>query len=58
VPFVLVVTRELVPVEETMPCTTLPGGRLAGSVDRSFEPGALERFVAKGTKGSLSCLPR
>jgi hypothetical protein len=46
VPFVLVVTRELAPIEETMPRTTVHGGRLPGFVDRSFEPGALERFVA------------
>ncbi|MBC9728028.1 DUF5701 family protein [Streptomyces sp. TRM68367] len=46
VPFVLVVTREIAPVEETMPRTTLHGGKLPGFVDRSFEPGALERFVA------------
>ncbi|WP_249374670.1 DUF5701 family protein [Streptomyces sp. I05A-00742] len=46
VPFLLVVARDVVPVEETMPRTTLPGGRLPGFVDRSFEPGSLERFVA------------
>ncbi|CAL9522266.1 hypothetical protein SUDANB176_03876 [Streptomyces sp. enrichment culture] len=46
VPFVLVVTRELAPVEETMPRTALHGGKLPGFVDRSFEPGSLERFVA------------
>ncbi|MER5214090.1 DUF5701 family protein [Streptomyces sp. NPDC002838] len=46
VPFVLVVTRDVVPIEETMPRTTLHGGKLPGFVDRSFEPGALERFVA------------
>ncbi|MCZ9350840.1 DUF5701 family protein [Streptomyces mutabilis] len=46
VPFVLVVTRELAPVEQTMPLTTLHGGKLPGFVDRSFEPGSLERFVA------------
>lgn len=46
VPFVLVVTRSVVPIEETMPRTTLHRGRLPGFVDRSFEPGALERFVA------------
>ncbi|TPQ17773.1 DUF5701 family protein [Streptomyces sporangiiformans] len=46
VPFVLVVTRELAPIEETMSRTTLHGGKLPGFVDRSFEPGALERFVA------------
>ncbi|MDT0614305.1 DUF5701 family protein [Streptomyces lancefieldiae] len=46
VPFVLVVTRELAPIERTMPLTTLHGGRLPGFVDRTFEPGSLERFVA------------
>ncbi|KFG74464.1 DUF5701 family protein [Streptomyces mutabilis] len=46
VPFVLVVTRELAPVERTMPLTSLHGGELPGFVDRSFEPGSLERFVA------------
>ncbi|MFI7089997.1 DUF5701 family protein [Streptomyces lydicus] len=46
VPFLLVVTRKLVPVEETMPRTVLHGGRLPGFIDRSFESGALERFVA------------
>ncbi|MEU3794536.1 DUF5701 family protein [Streptomyces fructofermentans] len=46
VPFLLVVTRDVVPVERTMPVTTLHGGRLPGFVDRTFEPGALERFVA------------
>jgi hypothetical protein len=46
VPFVLIVTRELAPIEETMPRTALHGGKLPGFVDRSFEPGALERFVA------------
>ncbi|MBD0422738.1 hypothetical protein H0H10_26905 [Streptomyces sp. TRM S81-3] len=46
VPFVLVVTRELAPIEETMPRTALRGGGRPGFVDRSFEPGALERFVA------------
>ena len=46
VPFVLVVARKLAPIERTMSLTTLHGGRLPGFVDRSFEPGALERFVA------------
>ncbi|CAM5317126.1 DUF5701 family protein [Streptomyces griseomycini] len=46
VPFVLVVTRELAPIEETMPRTALHGGKLPGFVDRSFEPGSLGRFVA------------
>ncbi|MDA4886435.1 DUF5701 family protein [Streptomyces sp. MS2A] len=46
VPFVLVVGRELAPIEATMALTTLRGGKLPGFVDRSFEPGSLERFVA------------
>lgn len=46
VPFLLVVTRNVAPIEETMPRTALHGGRLPGFVDRTFEPGALERFVA------------
>ncbi|MGW1374194.1 DUF5701 family protein [Streptomyces sp. NPDC002446] len=51
VPFVLVVTRNLAPIEQTMPLTTLHGGRLPGFVDRSYEPGALERFVATKETG-------
>lgn len=46
VPFLLVLTREVAPIEETMPRTTLQGGSRPGFVDRTFEPGALERFVA------------
>ncbi|OKK13457.1 DUF5701 family protein [Streptomyces sp. CB02400] len=45
VPFLLVVTREVVPIEQTMARTTLRGKTQPGFVDRSFEPGALERFV-------------
>lgn len=45
-PFVLVVTRNVVPIEESMPRTTLHGKSKAGFVDRTFEPGSLERFVA------------
>lgn len=45
VPFVLVLTREAAPIEETMPLTVLHGGRKPGFVDRSFEPGSLERFT-------------
>ncbi|MGP3982944.1 DUF5701 family protein [Streptomyces sp. KR80] len=44
-PFLLVITRALVPIERTMPLTTLHGKTKPGFVDRSFEPGALERFV-------------
>ncbi|MFC9219889.1 DUF5701 family protein [Streptomyces hygroscopicus] len=51
VPFLLVVTRKVAPIEETMPRTTLHGGRLPGFVDRTFEPGALERFVATEETG-------
>lgn len=46
VPFLLVVTRDVVPIEHTMGRTTLHGRSEPGFVDRSFEPGALERFVA------------
>jgi hypothetical protein len=46
VPFLLVVTREVVPIERTMARTALRGKTDPGFVDRSFEPGALERFVA------------
>lgn len=46
VPFVLIVTRKLAPIERTMSLTRLHGGRLPGFVDRLCEPGALERFVA------------
>ncbi|ROO88207.1 hypothetical protein EDD29_5869 [Actinocorallia herbida] len=48
VPFVLVVTREVVPIEWAMPRTSLPrkrGPGKPGFVDRSFEPGSIERFV-------------
>lgn len=46
VPFLLVLTRHVVPIDQTMPRTTLHGKRKPGFVDKSFEPGALERFVA------------
>lgn len=45
VAFLLVVARHMVPIERTMPRTTLLGKRKPGFVDKSFEPGALERFV-------------
>ncbi|MCF3106681.1 hypothetical protein IPZ58_34705 [Streptomyces roseoverticillatus] len=51
VPFLLVVPRNLAPIEETMPLTVLHGGNRPGFVDRSFEPGALERFVATRETG-------
>ncbi|MET7938327.1 DUF5701 family protein [Streptomyces sp. NPDC005322] len=51
VPFVLVVTRNAAPMEETMARTALQAGRLPGFVDRSFEPGSLERFVATKETG-------
>ncbi len=51
VPFLLVVPRNLAPIEETMPRTVLHGGNRPGFVDRSFEPGALERFVATRETG-------
>ncbi|MFF5159148.1 DUF5701 family protein [Streptomyces sp. NPDC000348] len=45
IPFLLVVTRDVVAIEQMMPRTTLRGKAKPGFVDRSFEPGALERFV-------------
>ncbi|WP_017595247.1 DUF5701 family protein [Nocardiopsis potens] len=46
IPFVLVVTRDVVPIEESMVRTALPRGRKPGFVDRSYEEGALARFTA------------
>ncbi|MFI0822485.1 DUF5701 family protein [Streptomyces sp. NPDC021098] len=46
VPFLLVVTRQVAPIEQTMPRTSLHGKHKPGFVDHSFEPGALEQFVA------------
>ncbi|GIE99223.1 DUF5701 family protein [Paractinoplanes rishiriensis] len=47
--FLLVITRALVPIEESMVRTTLAGRSKPGFVDRTFEPGSLERFgPAKG----------
>ncbi|MFW5420747.1 hypothetical protein J0910_29445 [Nocardiopsis sp. CNT-189] len=48
VPFVLVVTRDVVPIEESMVRTALPRGRKPGFVDHSYEEGALARFTATG----------
>ncbi|PXY28113.1 DUF5701 family protein [Prauserella muralis] len=45
-PFLIVVTRQVVPIEQMMQHTTLHNKTKPGFVDRSFEPGALERFVA------------
>ncbi|WP_067182068.1 DUF5701 family protein [Microtetraspora niveoalba] len=45
-PFVLVVPRQVVPIEQMMPRTTLHRKAKPGFVDHSFEPGSLERFVA------------
>ncbi|WP_301177198.1 DUF5701 family protein [Actinomadura geliboluensis] len=44
--FLLVVQRQVVPIEQMMPRTTLHGKAKPGFVDHSFEPGSLERFVA------------
>jgi hypothetical protein len=44
-PFLLVVTRALAPIERSLPLTTLHGRTKPGFIDRSFEPGAIERFV-------------
>ncbi|MFG2018250.1 DUF5701 family protein [Actinomadura geliboluensis] len=45
-PFLLVVQRQVVPIEQMMPRTTLRGKAKPGFVDHSFEPGSLERFLA------------
>ncbi|MGN9812308.1 DUF5701 family protein [Micromonospora sp. BQ11] len=44
VPFLLVVTRELVSVEERVALTTLAGKRKTGIVDRHYAEGDLARF--------------
>ncbi|WP_319459206.1 DUF5701 family protein [Micromonospora sp. RTP1Z1] len=44
VPFLLVVTRELIPVEQRLALTALAGGRKPGFVDRHFAEGDLARF--------------
>ncbi|MGW7054193.1 DUF5701 family protein [Streptomyces sp. NPDC054887] len=46
VPFLLVVTRALVPLEESVPLTTLAGKSRPGVVERFYAPGELERFVS------------
>ena len=46
VPFLLVVTRALVPLEEAVPLTTLAGKRSPGVIERFYAPGELERFVS------------
>ncbi|MCB5165367.1 DUF5701 family protein [Streptomyces bambusae] len=45
VPFLLVVTRALVPLERSVPLTTLAGKKLPGVIERFYAPGELERFV-------------
>ncbi|SCG48596.1 DUF5701 family protein [Micromonospora halophytica] len=44
VPFLLVTTRDLVPVEERVALTTLAGKRKPGIVDRHYADGDLARF--------------
>ncbi|SIR96351.1 hypothetical protein SAMN05444858_13147 [Micromonospora avicenniae] len=44
VPFLLVVTRDLIPVEERLPLTTLAGKRKPGFLDRHYADGDLARF--------------
>ncbi|MFD3512067.1 DUF5701 family protein [Streptomyces sp. NPDC058657] len=47
VPFVVVVTRALVPVEESVPLTTLAGrSTKPGVIERFYKPGELEQFVS------------
>src|SRR5690625_549315 len=45
-PFLLVLTREVVAIEAGMGRTAVAGRDTPGFVDRTFEEGALERFVA------------
>ncbi|MQY06621.1 DUF5701 family protein [Actinomadura macrotermitis] len=50
-PFTLVVTRELVPIEEMVPRLRLANGRKAGVIDRHYKAGELVDFVpAKGVE--------
>ncbi|MET9517984.1 DUF5701 family protein [Streptomyces sp. NPDC002994] len=46
VPFLLVVTRALVPLEQSIPLTTLAGKSGPGVIERFYAPGELERFVS------------
>ncbi|MFJ6699093.1 DUF5701 family protein [Streptomyces sp. NPDC091272] len=46
VPFLLVVTRSLIPVEESVPLTTLAGKDKPGVIERFYKPGELEQFVS------------
>jgi hypothetical protein len=47
VPFVLVITRSLVPIEESVPLTTLAGkSAKPGVIERFYKPGELEQFVS------------
>ncbi|WP_346011836.1 DUF5701 family protein [Streptomyces sp. SID3343] len=47
VPFLLVVTRALVPIEESVSLTSLAGKTEPGVVERFYKPGELERFVSR-----------
>ncbi|MFD5103253.1 DUF5701 family protein [Streptomyces albidochromogenes] len=46
VPFLLVVTRSLVPLEDAVPLTTLAGKSKPGVIERFYAEGELERFVS------------
>ncbi|MFJ2741506.1 DUF5701 family protein [Streptomyces sp. NPDC087440] len=52
VPFLLVVTRELVAVEESLPLTTLAGKTKPGVIEWTFKPGELEQFVTVKESGA------
>ncbi|MFD3549279.1 DUF5701 family protein [Streptomyces sp. NPDC058655] len=45
-PFLIVVTRELVPLEAAVPLTALAGKDKPGIIERFYKPGELERFVS------------
>ncbi len=45
VPFLVVVKRELVAIEDAIPLTTLAGKDRPGAIERFYKPGELEQFV-------------
>ncbi|MCX5204074.1 DUF5701 family protein [Streptomyces sp. NBC_00237] len=56
VPFLLVVTRELVAIEESIPLTTLAGKDKPGVIERFYKPGELEQFVTVKEMGAPEAL--
>ncbi|MDL4775510.1 DUF5701 family protein [Actinomadura xylanilytica] len=52
VPFVLVVTRELVPIEDSIRLTTVAGRTKPGVIDRHYKEGDIGRFVSTEETGA------